>query len=140
ILRYDVVSGASEPFFEDPRYDVDSIYVDPATREIVAAAVVRERLEWHVLDPSFGPTFAGLRTVRAGEFTIEGGSADGNTIVVHYRSDTEPEYSYSYDRVAGRATLLFCSRRALLDQVLAPMTPIEFEARDGLRIHGYLTL
>jgi dipeptidyl aminopeptidase/acylaminoacyl peptidase len=140
ILRYDVVNCASEPFFEDPRYDVNAIYVDPATREVVAAAVVRERLEWHVLDPRFGPTFAGLHAVRAGEFTIDGGSADGNTIVVHYRSDTEPDYSYSYDRATGRATLLFCSRRALLDQVLAPMTPIKFEARDGLPIHGYLTL
>jgi dipeptidyl aminopeptidase/acylaminoacyl peptidase len=140
IVRYDVASGVSEPFFEDPRYDVNSIYVDPATREVVAVAVVRERLEWHVLNPSFGPTFAGLRTVRAGEFTIEGGTADGNTIVIHYRSDTEPDYSYTYDRAAGRATVLFCSRPALLDQVLAPMTPIAFEARDGLRIQGYLTL
>ncbi len=140
LVRYDLASGSSSVAFEDPAYDVECAYVDPATREIVAVAAFGERLTWHVLQPAFETTFAALRSVRAGDFTIEDAGADGMTLVVRYRSDNEPEYFYIYDRAADRASVLFCNQPALLEYTLASMRPISFDARDGLTIHGYLTL
>ena len=52
----------------------------------------------------------------------------------------DPRHSSSYDRAQREATLLFYDQPALLGYELAPMSPIEFTARDGLAIHGYLTM
>jgi dipeptidyl aminopeptidase/acylaminoacyl peptidase len=49
-------------------------------------------------------------------------------------------YYYAYDRSTRKATPLFSDRPALEKYKLAKMQPISFQARDGLTIHGYLTL
>jgi dipeptidyl aminopeptidase/acylaminoacyl peptidase len=140
LMLYDMATGASTPIVSDPTYDVAGAYVDPATNRLVAAAISRDRTEWTVLEADFEAAFAALGALHAGDFSIEGASADGNTLIVRYSVDTGPTAYYAYDRVANKGTLLFYSRPALLERVLAPMLPIAFAARDGLEIHGYLTL
>jgi len=54
--------------------------------------------------------------------------------------DDAPDSYVLYDRDARTARVLFHTYPALLDCTLAPMTPTAFEARDGLMLHGYLTL
>jgi len=140
LVCYDLASGAVEALVADSMYDVAGAYVDPATNVLVAAAISRERIEWRVLDADFAPAFAALAMLHPGDFTIEGASADGQTLIVRYSVDTGPTAYYVYDRADAKGTLLFYSRPALLDHALAPMQPIVFRARDGMDIHGYLTL
>ena len=140
LVRYDLASGAIDVLVADPMYDVAGAYVDPASNALVAAAISRERIEWKVLDKDFERAFAALAVLHPGDFTIEGASADGMTLVVRYSVDIGPTAYYVYDRAANQGRLLFYSRRALLEYVLAPMQPIAFRARDGMEIHGYLTL
>jgi dipeptidyl aminopeptidase/acylaminoacyl peptidase len=126
--------------FEDPAYDVERVYLDQATRDVAAVAVLRERLEWTPLAGSFADDLATLQSLHDGDFCIENASADGATLLVHYQSDTRPDHFYVYDRATRSASLLFCDRPALLEYDLAPMQPIVVAARDGLTLHGYLTL
>lgn len=140
LLEYDLATGTSSTLIADPTYDIANVYVDPATRRLVAAAVARDRTEWTVLDATYAADFAALASLHAGDLGIDGASADGNTLVVHYSNDTGPTPYYVYDRAAKSGTLLFYSRPALLDYALAPMQPIVVSARDGLELHGYLTL
>jgi dipeptidyl aminopeptidase/acylaminoacyl peptidase len=44
-----------------------------------------------------------------------------------------------YDRASKKATFLFTDRPALEKYKLASMKPIEYTARDGMKIYGYLT-
>ncbi len=140
LVRYDLSSGAKDIAAADPTYDVSNVYIDPASRKLVAVAVSRDRIEWTVLDPDFEADFAALRELHAGDIGIDGASADGDTMIVYYRSDSGPTAYFAFDRPTKRGTLLFYSRPALLERELAPMRPIAFAARDGLEIHGYLTL
>lgn len=140
LVRYELATAVRTVVFEDPEYDVERIYVDPATRHVVAVAVLKERLIWNALTTAFEDDFKALGEVHGGDFFIENASADGNTLIVHYRSDTQPDHFYSYDRSERRASLLFCSQPKLLKYKLAPMQPIAFSARDGLELRGYLTL
>ena len=55
-------------------------------------------------------------------------------------SDDGPVYYYLYDRPAKKATLLFSNRPALEKYKLSSMKPIEYKARDGMTIYGYLTV
>jgi dipeptidyl aminopeptidase/acylaminoacyl peptidase len=140
LLSYDLSTKAATPLLSDPTYDVTSVYRDPATNAVVAASILRERLTWTALEPAFEDTFAALGAVHAGDFDILDASADGNTLIVRYTNDAGPDAFFSYDRAQRRATLLFYDQPALLRYPLAPMSPIVFTARDGLAIHGYLTL
>jgi len=60
--------------------------------------------------------------------------------LVAFTEDSGPVRYFSWDRDAKKGTFLFTNRPKLEGQVLAPMRPIEFKARDGLLVHGYLTL
>jgi dipeptidyl aminopeptidase/acylaminoacyl peptidase len=140
LVRYDLATAVRTVVFEDSEYDVERVYVDPATRHVVAVGVLKERLVWKALDAAFADDLKALGGVNDGDFFIEDASADGNTLIVHYQSDARPDYFYAYDRSRGRASLLFCTRPKLLEYELAPMQPIAFAARDGLAIRGYLTL
>ena len=140
LVSYDLTTALGTVVFEDPQYDVESVYVDPSSREVVAVAVLRERLHWSALSPAFKEDLEALRALDAGDCSIDDASADGRTLIVRFQSDTRPECFFTYDRTRRRASPLFCTRPELLDFELAPMRPISFSARDGLELHGYLTL
>ncbi len=64
---------------------------------------------------------------------------DDNKWIVGFVSDDAPEYWYLYDRSKQQATLLFSNRPQLEKYTLSAMKPIEFTARDGMKLYGYLT-
>lgn len=140
LLRYDCASGVSSVVFEDAAYDVEDVYIDPASHELVAAAVLRARVGWIVLDASYAADFAAMSALHAGDLQINGASADGNSLVVAFSVDDGPVPYFAYDRRSKSGTLLFYNRPALREFTLAPMKPIALRARDGLELHGYLTL
>ncbi|MGC1784389.1 MAG: S9 family peptidase [Acidobacteriaceae bacterium] len=140
LVYYDLASIGYDVVLDGTHYDVSGAYIDRATNELVAASILRERLEWKALDDRFEATFSRLRAIMDGDIAIPSASADGNVLVVRVTSDAGPNRYYVFDRRTGEAALLFADRPALLEYALAPMTPIQFQAHDGLTIHGYLTL
>jgi dipeptidyl aminopeptidase/acylaminoacyl peptidase len=97
-------------------------------------------LEWTTVAPDFEADFAALADVHPGDFKILNASADGAALIVRYVVDNGPASFFSYKRLDRKGTLLFYEKRGLNEYTLAPMSPIAFSARDGLEIHGYLTL
>ena len=140
LVRYDLASGARHVLLEDPAYDVAEFYIDPATRTVVAAAVLRDRLAWTAIDPQFAPDLAALVGAMHGDMTTVNASLDGRRILVHDHVADAPDAYALFDRDAGTARVLFHTYPALVDRTLAPMNAVAFEARDGLTLHGYLTL
>jgi dipeptidyl aminopeptidase/acylaminoacyl peptidase len=65
---------------------------------------------------------------------------DDTIWVVAYLMDNGPVYWYTYDRATKQATLLFSNQPALEQYTLAKMQPVSFPARDGMTLHGYLTV
>ncbi|MGE4072611.1 MAG: prolyl oligopeptidase family serine peptidase [Lysobacterales bacterium] len=65
---------------------------------------------------------------------------DGNLIVFTARSDRNPGEFFLFDRKAGKATYLASVRQWMDPEQLSTMKDIEFKTRDGLTIHGWLTL
>jgi len=140
LVTYDLTTAAVSVLLEDEAYDVSVVHVDPGSRRIVAAAILRDRLTWHAIDDAFSGTLGTLSALHDADFTIDDASADGTTLVVRYRFDNGPARYYTFDTQQGHAAPLFIDRPALLEQTLAPMRAIAFPARDGLTIHGYLTV
>ncbi|MFC6839695.1 alpha/beta hydrolase family protein [Xanthomonas theicola] len=65
---------------------------------------------------------------------------NGDRILVSVRSDQNPGELYLYERASGKARFLMKSRPWIDTAKMATIKPIRFTARDGLVIHGYLTV
>ncbi len=65
---------------------------------------------------------------------------DGNLIVVVVRSDKSPGEFFLYDRKEKKANYLASVRQWIDPEKMASMQAVEFAARDGRKIHGWLTL
>lgn len=67
-------------------------------------------------------------------------SDDGNTLLFGVVSDRDPGSYYLLDRKTMKADLLLSLREEIDPAQMAPRRPISFKARDGLVLHGYLTM
>lgn len=65
---------------------------------------------------------------------------DGKKIVVSVVSDKNPGELYLYDRDTGKARFLMQGRKWLDPKKMASVKPFSMTTRDGLKIHGYLTI
>jgi dipeptidyl aminopeptidase/acylaminoacyl peptidase len=140
LVRLDLLTEEVEILAEDPDYDVSGVLVHPDTREIQAAAFTRARTEWIVLDEAVREDFAAIAKLHPGDFAVVSRDrADENWLVV-FTADDGPASYYAYDRDEKQGTHLFDDRSDLKEYTLAPMEPVSFEARDGLKIYGYLTV
>ncbi|MCX7020528.1 MAG: S9 family peptidase [Candidatus Sumerlaeota bacterium] len=124
---------------EDPEYDVSGIMTHPATHALQAVSFTRARQEWQIIDESLKDDFDKITKTRSGDFIINADLAD-RIWIVSYIQDDGPIYYYAYHRDTKKAELLFSNRPDLEKFTLAKMQPISFQSRDGLTIHGYLTL
>lgn len=65
---------------------------------------------------------------------------DGNTLLFSVASDRDPGSFYLYQRSTGKADMLFPSMAAIEPDDMRNQTPITFKARDGVTLHGFLTM
>ncbi|MFA7442382.1 MAG: S9 family peptidase [Lysobacteraceae bacterium] len=65
---------------------------------------------------------------------------DGKQIIVSVYSDSNPGDLYLFNRDTGSARFLMQGRQWLDKKQMASIKPFAFTARDGQRIHGYLTI
>ncbi|MGK2930766.1 MAG: S9 family peptidase [Acidimicrobiales bacterium] len=135
----DIASGDTTVVAEDERYDVASVSVDPHTKAPRGVAFQRDRLQWRALDDSVRADYERLDAHDAGDWSLVSRDVDDTTWLIAYSHDDGPVGYWSYERAGGAFTFLFDHQPALAPFVLAPMEPFGFDARDGLRIEGYVT-
>ncbi|WP_405851757.1 S9 family peptidase [Streptomyces sp. NBC_00090] len=143
LLRVDTVTGQAEILYEDPEHDVEGVGVHPVTGEAQFVLVRRARNDIELLDPSLAADFAALRAAAPGDVSVLGRDrADRHWLVQHNTDDAPAGYRLLHradDGGPARTEYLFSHLPALEGRPLARVEPFSFTARDGLRVHGYLT-
>ena len=140
LLRVSLADGKTDVLIADERYDITDWLTDPRTDSVEAVAVTRARQEWQAVDGSLARDFAILRNAHAGQFSVVSQDAANEKWIVVFEVDNGPFFYYLYDRKTRRARFLFTHRPALEKYTLSRMRSIVFRARDGMTLHGYLTL
>jgi dipeptidyl aminopeptidase/acylaminoacyl peptidase len=140
LVKLDIATGHVTVIAEDPHYDVGNVMIHPDTHAVQAVAFTRDRNEWVVLDETIRMDFDTLGSIHRGDFFITSRDNADTTWVVAFTVDNGPVPFYAYERKSLRATLLFDNQPALNEYTLATIEPVSFTSRDGLTIHGYLTL
>ena len=140
LLALDLATRQETVIAADDQYDVGGVITHPTNRSLQAVAFYRDRLDWQILDETIAADFAALAQLRPGEFGISNRTLADDYWLVAYTTDDGPVYYYRYERATKTAELLFSNQPVLEQLTLATMQPLSYSARDGLTIHGYLTL
>ncbi len=136
----DVRTGQQTVLASDPESDVTDVLAHPLTHRIQAAAFLGDRKRWKALDPAIEGDLQALAALHPGDIDGIDRDHEDATWLVAYSQDVGPVVYYTYDRATRTGAKLFSARPALERVALAAMRPVHIRARDGLILHGYLTL
>jgi dipeptidyl aminopeptidase/acylaminoacyl peptidase len=139
LCRIDLATGEIDVLLEDPEADVAGAMLHPDTRDPQIVEVLKDRTEYHVLDPSVEADFKAIRALHPGDPQPAGRDEADATWLIAFMDDAGPVQYFAYDRDSRAGSFLFDSRPELSRYDLARMDPFSFTARDGLTIHGYVT-
>ncbi len=130
-----------ELLVEHPEVDVEGLSYSRKRRVLTTARWVTAKTQRKFLDAQTEAMFRDVEAQLPG-YEIEFTSADKaeDKFIVASFSDRTRGKRYLYDRLTKRLTFLADVTPWLQEEDLALMTPVQYPSRDGLTIHGYLTL
>ena len=98
---------------------------------------------YEFVDPAHpeSKTYAGLiNAFPERAISFQDVSRDGRYILFLTYSDRDPGSYYLFDRKNGKAQFLLAARDWIKPDQMSPTRPIVVTARDGTKIHGYITI
>ena len=127
--------------FAPPAGEIQDVIFTPDRQRIIGVKYLDDRRRWHWIDP----TWQKLDTMLAGTFPgklveLVDISRNQERLLFRVSSDRDPGSYYLLDTAAGAMRPLGASQPLIDEAKMRPMLPVSFAARDGLTIHGYLTL
>ncbi|UHQ22194.1 S9 family peptidase [Lysobacter sp. 5GHs7-4] len=143
IVSFDIASETRKEVVRDKVVDPDSIIYQGAT-SIPVGVMFADGKPRSVFFDTAAPEARLYRSLEAafgGDVVhITSKTSDGRLLLVQVWSDRNPGDFYLFDTVAKKAEHLL-SRRDWFDPAgMSEMRPIKYTARDGLEIHGLLTV
>ena len=139
LTRVDLATGEPTVLAADPEADVAGALLHPDTREPLIVTILKDRMEYVVLDPSVEDDLKAVRALHPGDPSFTGRNEADTTWLIAFNVDAGSVTYFMYDRATKTGRLLFSARPALEGYELAAMEPFSFPARDGLVVHGYVT-
>ena len=128
------------PIFVPPEGEITEIITTRDRSRLLGVRYEAEREKHHWFDAERGALQAKLEGTFVGcDVRVSSTSEDGNVSLVWVGHDREPGVYYVLDRKAG-SLVQFKRTREVDPARLSPRRPIQYAARDGLTIHGYLTV
>ncbi len=139
ILAWDIASGERKEVFRDDDTDPSALYVNG---KIVGVEVMDglPRKEFFEPQSRIAKLYRNLERAFDGEnIYITSTTADENIALVLSVSDRNSGDFYTVDVTTNNAVHLLSRNDGIDPARTAQTKPIDFKARDGLAIHGYLT-
>lgn len=139
----DLTTGEFTELFRDEVADIDQYLwsTDESTLLAVTTSAGAPRVTMVDDDHPESAIYQSLAAAFPGKYVdFSSHTADGQQIVVSVRSDTDPGELYLYDRSTGQARFLMRSRDWVDPEKSASVRPFAIRSRDGLQLHGYLTI
>jgi len=138
LVRLDLVTGAEELVFASPQVDLDSVTLSRATQQPLVVHYMPGHPAREVFDAALAARLAALAGPQPADVHVTSSDRSDRVLTVAVSTDRGTR---SYLLRDGREPqFLGESRLSLIADALAPVEPITYTARDGLPIHGYLTL
>ena len=143
VVAYDVATGKRTTALADPTMSPHDILYRPGTKVPVGALYVDGKPRMGFFDEgsedarlfrSLGAAFGD------GAAVVTSSTADGKLNLVNSYSGQSPGDYYLFDSAAKKAAHIVSQAQWIDPAAMSPMRAIQFTARDGLAIKGYLTV
>jgi dipeptidyl aminopeptidase/acylaminoacyl peptidase len=141
-VEFDLDTGKeTKVLYGNPEVDVDGIAYSHKRKVLTSAVFTTWKTERHFFDRQAEDLYTALQQRLPGyEVLVVSANKNEDTFVVRTISDRSQGAFYLYELGSGNLTKLADRNPWLKEDQLAVMKPIQYESRDGLTIHGYLTL
>jgi dipeptidyl aminopeptidase/acylaminoacyl peptidase len=142
IVKYDVENKKElEKVFEHPEVDVNTLLSSRKRRAITGVSYNTDKTHYYFIDKQRADLQKDLeRRLPGYEVRLAGCNQEEDKCLVRTFTDRSLGAYYFYDLKSKDFRKLADVSPWLNDQDLVPMKPIQYQSRDGLTIHGYLTL
>ncbi|HES59843.1 MAG: S9 family peptidase [Calditrichaceae bacterium] len=142
IVKYDVANAKEmEVLYQHPDVDVSNLLRSKKRKLITGAMYVTDKRHYHFFDEERKDLQKILQQKLPDyEVVVTSMSKDETKVMVRTFSDKTLGAYYFYNTETGEFKKLVDISPWLNEEHMAEMQPIKYEARDGLTIHGYLTL
>ena len=142
IIEYDL--GAKKEIkeiYSNNEYDVNGLSFSQKKQALESAYFTSWKDEVHFLDKDAEAEYNKIKEKFKGyEIGIYGNNNDEDKFIVWTGNDKLAAKYYFYDRKTGETKFLADAFPWLKEETMATMKAVEYKSRDGLTIHGYLTL
>lgn len=127
--------------YADKDNDVDGLSFSEKRKVLTMVNWTGEKSERHFMDEQTKKLYEGLEAQFPGmEVWVASENDEENKRTIWVGSDKVTGRFYYHDDATGKAELLADRTPWLKEEDMATMEPITYTSRDGLTIHGYLTL
>ncbi len=143
IVKLDMQTGEEigPPVFSHPDVDVSNIGYSRKRKVPTSISFVTDKRHLHFLDEETRALYDHLEKELPGqEIVLVGMNKDEDKFMVRTYSDRSLGAYYFFDKNTRLLTRLAEVSPWIDEKDMAPMKPIQYKTRDGLTIHGYLTL
>jgi len=140
VVRYEIASGQETEIAGSDLVDAGPVIIHPTRHVVEAVSFFPDRKDWVAVAPTVGTDLDEIKNLSDGDLSIVSRDLADRTWLVGFNTDRGPIRYYAWDRSRKKATFLFVDRPELEKVTLAEMKPVTFVARDGMRLHGYLTV
>lgn len=142
IVEYDIANNKEiRVLYENPDYDVESLSYSKKRKVITFASYLGWKQEYHFFDKTTEDEYNFLASKLPGkQIAVVGANKNEDKFLVRTYSDKSLGSYYFFDAKTKDVKKLSDVSPWLNEDYLADQKPITYKSRDGLTIHGYLTL
>ena len=142
IFKYDIERDKHlEMIYEHPEVDVVGLMRSKERKVITGVALITDRHQYHFFEEKRKRLQDTLEEKLPGyQVAVVSMSRDETKVLVRTYSDKSHGAYYFFNRTTGEFHKLIDISPWLNEREMASMEPIQYKSRDGLTIHGYLTL
>ncbi|HME91386.1 MAG TPA: S9 family peptidase, partial [Myxococcaceae bacterium] len=139
-IEKNIATGRETVLASSPEVDPSRLLQHPTTHQVQAVGFMPGRLRWSIVDPAVKEDFEAISKLNDGDFTVISRDQSDAAWIVSFTSDRGSVRYYSYERPSRKGSFLFAAQPKLEGLKLGEMKPVAIKSRDGLKLHGYLTL
>ncbi|MCO6477325.1 MAG: S9 family peptidase [Phaeodactylibacter sp.] len=143
IVKFDMSTGeeTGEVIFSHPEVDAGSLIYSRKRKVVTGAVYTTWKREIKFFDEERRKLQEYLESELPGyEVVVTSSNKNEDKFMVRTYSDRSLGAYYYYDQVEGRLEKVVEVSPWLNEEDMSPMKPVQYTSRDGLAIHGYLTL
>ncbi|GGI82961.1 alpha/beta hydrolase family protein [Shewanella gelidii] len=143
LYKINLTTNQREKIIQHDVVDPDDYYIDYQSKLLYAVQFHDGYPEYRFLDSKSekAKTVKQLQATFPDHYvSIVSQTQDGERLIIRISNDKNPGDYYLYDHKNVKLNYLFSSRSWLEPEDMSEVKPYSFKNRDGLTIHGYITI